>query len=552
MTVVRRTVLLIALTMLIGGPAMAQPVGTFIPAGDMSVPRRWHTATRLQNGKVLVAGCAGTTSAELYDPATRLFTPTGSMTAVRCGHSATPLADGRVLIAGGDASGRRSAEVYDPADGTFRATGDMMGDQIGHTATLLPNGNVLIAGGISSTCCLPAQVNNPELYDAVSGTFRLTGAFAGSGNIYVTGGPAISAAVALPDGRILIAGEPTSELYNPITGTFQLTGAMTTPCWGEWKPGYIGGRTVTLLTSGLVLLTGGGHEDCGRFADAELYDVVTGSFTAIGPMTRRRANHSATLLRDGIVLIAGGENSCNQVPCFGTQASAEVFDPSDRTFTAVADMSARRAAHSATLLNDGTVLIAGGYAFEFYADAQSNCCYSLSSSEVFVGATDGTLVSPDGTMIPAATQIVDTSGAVWTISATGAILRNGVQAAGGWGTQILWKSSTIYVLGTDGNWWQWAGTGWINIGTVPSATGVSPDGAMVPSVSQIIDSSGAVWTIAPDTAILRNGIQAGGGWGTKILWTKSSIYVYGTDGSWWNWTGSGWTNVGSSDPGERP
>ena len=162
----------------------------------------------------------------------------------------------------------------------------------------------------------------------------------------------------------------------------------------------------------------------------------------------------------------------------------------------------------------------------------------------------GTGVSADGTTVPAtAWQIVDDAGAVWTIGSNGAILRNGIQAAGGWGTEILWSGGSIYVYGTDSNWWQWAGTGWIKLGaTVPGATGVSPDGTMVPSVSQIIDSSGAIWTIGSNGAILRNGIQAGGGWGTKIFWSGGSIYVYGTDGSWWMWTGSGWTGVGSSLP----
>jgi hypothetical protein len=468
MSVVTRSVSLTGWLILVAAPCVAQSIGAFIPTGNMTAPRAFHTATRLYDGKVLIAGCTGTTSAEVYDPASHTFTPTGSMTAVRCRHSATLLADGRVLFAGGDS--RHSAEIYDPLSGAFTPTGDMIGVQAYHSATLLRNGRVLIAGGLASGHYGdPAQVNNPELYDPSTGTFSLTGAFAGTGNIYVNGGPAVSAAVALPDGRALIAGEPTSELYDPLINTFQLTGVMTTPCWVwgnvEYKPGYITGRTATLLTNGLVLLTGGDHEDCGRFANAEIYDVVTGTFTATGSMTRTRTNHSATLLPDGALLIAGGESYCGTY-CLSTTVSAEVFDPSRGTFTAVADMSAPRAGHTATLLNDGTVLVAGGYGFEYYLGGQSTCCYGFSSAELFVGATGpgGQVASPDGTTVPAATQIIDNSGAVWTIGSNGVILRNGVQAAGGWGSQILWRSSTIYVLGTDGNWWQWTGSGWINLG----------------------------------------------------------------------------------------
>jgi hypothetical protein len=168
----------------------------------------------------------------------------------------------------------------------------------------------------------------------------------------------------------------------------------------------------------------------------------------------------------------------------------------------------------------------------------------------------GATTSPDGTMVPTnASQIVDASGGIWTIGSNAAILRNGVQAAGGWGSKIYWKNSTIYVLGTDNNWWQWTGSGWLNVGpTTPGggSTGgtISPDGTMVPTnASQIVDASGAIWTIGSNAAILRNGVQAAGGWGSKIYWKSSTIYVLGTDNNWWQWTGSGWLNVGPTTPG---
>jgi parallel beta-helix repeat protein len=164
-----------------------------------------------------------------------------------------------------------------------------------------------------------------------------------------------------------------------------------------------------------------------------------------------------------------------------------------------------------------------------------------------------TTASPDGTMVPTtASQIVDNSGAVWTIGSNLAILRNGTSAGGGYGSRIYWKNSTIYVYGTDSNWWQWTGFAWTNVGSnLPGATAsLSPDGTMVPTTaSQIVDNSGAVWTIGSDSAILRNGTSAAGAYGSKIYWKNSTIYMYGTDGNWWQWTGSGWSNVGPTQPG---
>jgi len=172
----------------------------------------------------------------------------------------------------------------------------------------------------------------------------------------------------------------------------------------------------------------------------------------------------------------------------------------------------------------------------------------------------GAAVSPDGSTVPSSSRIVDRSSAEWTIGAGGVILRNGIQAAGGLGSTILWKNSTIYVFGTDSQWWQWTGAGWANIGAAtpggatPGVTqsAASPDGTTVPAASQIVDNEGAVWTIGSNAEILRNGVHAAYGYGSRILWTAATVYVCGTDSNWWQWTGSGWSNIGPATPNTSP
>jgi len=268
------------------------------------------------------------------------------MTAPRVFPTSTLLPnDGNVLITGGTYSlGQFSsygAELYNPATRTFTATRGKT--TVTGIATLLANDKVLITG------------NTAQLYDPVTDSFAPTGSYVGP--FYY--GPFFhpDTATLLQDGRVLIVGNAVNgdgyveheELYDPVTGTFKVTGKMHTFGFGSdiWS-----GHTATLLPDGKVLLAGGESEDFGRFSIAELYDPSTDTFTAIANMTTPRAGHTATLLPNGTVLLAGGQ------PPLST--SAEIYNPATGTFSPTGNMTTPRFRQAATLLEDGTVLMTKG------------------------------------------------------------------------------------------------------------------------------------------------------------------------------------------------
>ena len=360
---------------------IAQPAGTFTATGDMTTPRGGHTATLLTDGTVLIVG--GGASAELYDPRTGTFRATGDTTRPRGGHTATLLPDGKVLIAGGAGppslppvgSSVASAELYDPASKTFTPTGDMTVGRWGHAATLLRSGRVLIAGGYSKNAGIatdPARIS-AELYDPSTGTFTATG------NMAEPGG---QKATLLPSGKVLITGfdywadSPIHEIYDPSTSTFSLTGNQSACCE----------TTTTLLMNGNVLVSYGvGGESA---AIAELYDPASGIFTATRKTTTTYVtDHTATLLSDGNVLLAGGDWG-EVAPPILFSAGAEIYDPAKRTFGSTGGMHVNRWSHTATLLNDGRVLIAGGESFvgTFSPGSSQGRTDTLSSAELYTPA----------------------------------------------------------------------------------------------------------------------------------------------------------------------
>lgn len=161
----------------------------------------------------------------------------------------------------------------------------------------------------------------------------------------------------LPNGKVLIAGgfagsggesSPyrTAELYDPGSGTFQSIAEMS-----------IGrsGHTATLLKNGKVLIVGGWTGRYDLRGSAEIYDPAANAFTATGNLVIERAGNTATLLADGRVLIAGGEDRQEN-----KLASAEIYDPSTGKFTQTGSMADARGTHTATALTDGRVLIVGG------------------------------------------------------------------------------------------------------------------------------------------------------------------------------------------------
>jgi len=338
---------------------------------NLSSPRSFHTATLLQDGKVLVVG--GTSNAvqsfftgrvflktaEIYDPATRTWRRTGDLSAARGHHTATLLPNGKVLVVGGVGQNGvllKTAEVFNPATGTWTLTqGNLNVARAGHTATLVPvsinspTGKVLVVGGVSNGLSV---LDSAELYDQATGLWTRTS--------NLTTRRWAHTATYLPNGKVLVAGGygvsgslvlNTAELYDPATNTWTRTSGNLSAARGH--------HTATLLQDSSKVLFAGGLGAKGVLNTTELYDLLTGTFTPTsGRLNTGRWLHSATLLRSGKVLVAGG-NGDNSFGLFVTN-TAELYDAATETWTGTGSLNTGRGLHTATLLFDNKVLAAGG------------------------------------------------------------------------------------------------------------------------------------------------------------------------------------------------
>lgn len=333
------------------------PARSLSAGAPMLEPRSGHTATLLPDGKVLIAGGMRRNqdfyvSAELYDPTTGKFQPTGEMSQRRAGHIAVLLRSGKVLIAGGwvGNGGTDSAELFDPATGKFSRISPMTTRRGRPSATSLPDGDVLIAGGEQRD---NESVASAEIFRAKTLSFQATGSMHHARVSHT--------ATSLNDGRILIAGGYANsvlssvEIYDQRTGVFTETANMRT---ARCK------HTAGLLTDGRVLIAGGSDERGwnGNLSSAEIYDPKTGKFTAAASLhdARFKLPDEAVLLESGRLLVAGGSKE------------VEIFDAATGQFlVAAGQMNDARHFMSSTRLQDGTVLLAGGYPNSDQATSQT-------------------------------------------------------------------------------------------------------------------------------------------------------------------------------------
>lgn len=342
------------------GGVSSAPIGLtvtpgFLLTGSMMVARSDATATLLNNGTVLIAGGVqmGTylNEAEIYNPATGNFTATSGLNTARDLASAVLLQDGEVLIAGGQNSSGllASAELYDPNTKVFTPTGDLNLARRFAPAVLLQGGTVLIAGGYGTGGSLASA----ELYDPGSGTFTLTGS--------LNTARRLTSATLLPSGLVLFAGGvndqgggvlQSAELYNLATGSFTFTGNLVFPRYYH---------TATLLNDGSIFVTGGATStdaNAPPFPYSEVYDASAGMFSVTGELITPAYDATATLLSDGGVLVAGGElNRVSTIP----SAAAQLYDPSTGNVSLTGGLNNSRVDHTATLLPNGMVLVAGGF-----------------------------------------------------------------------------------------------------------------------------------------------------------------------------------------------
>ena len=329
-------------------PSFNTPAARWEEAGRLLIARTEHTATALEDGRVLVTGGFSDTKritlveTEIFDPTNGTSTAVGDMNIPRYGHEATLLQDGRVLVTGGQVLPGVSAplaEIFDPQTGEWTIAGPTR-ERHDHAALLLDSGKVLIAGG--KTNYPYGGATTADLFDPESGTFTPVP----TAPMPIPGGTTAQ----LEDGRIMFLGDNEKEtrgvIYSPADQSWELTPPLSfRAVEGELTP----------LADGRVLVTGG-HNFGDYLKRAELYDPASNTWSITASMNQGRAHHGTLRQDDGTILAVGGHYSGGLV----RDSSVELYDPAAEAWSLGNELLVPRTAHRALLVN-GTVLVIGGY-----------------------------------------------------------------------------------------------------------------------------------------------------------------------------------------------
>ncbi|HEY1690334.1 MAG TPA: kelch repeat-containing protein [Solirubrobacteraceae bacterium] len=366
----------------------------------MAEPRAEQTATLLQDGEVLVVGgyneggstaATSLTLAQLFDPSTRSWVQAAPALIARNDARAALLANGSVLVVGGTCAflqydlateewvceSTTTAEAYDPSSNTWNPVAAPPELQWTETLTALADGRVLLVGEFgphATNTTFGAAVYDPD-----------TDTWSSASKPLVTRSEAT--ATLMSDGDVLFAGGfhgkqlpglpvqdeytvfDSAETYDPSTNEWAMVAPMLQPRASQ---------AATLLMDGSVFVAGGdGSVDLPGvltatdvLASAETYDPTTNTWQPAAPMNLARTFQTATALPDGDVLMVGGQE-CNSEECLGygqppaagdccAASSAEVYEPSPGRWSFTAPITSGTL-HTATLLQNGEVLVAGGH-----------------------------------------------------------------------------------------------------------------------------------------------------------------------------------------------
>lgn len=333
--------------------------GTWSSVANLQGISGQNTATLLQDGRVLVTGWRpspfpGGEAAEVYDPASDTWTPQADPIAGLGILTAAPLGDGRVLFVGGTGTfGYQSSQIFDPVTNGWTRAADLNIPRYNGKVAALPDGRVLIAGGVPRSGI--ELLRDAEIYDPTSDTWTITGSMAAALPWFTM--------ATLQDGTVLAAGggydDITAEVYDPVSGAWSLAGALT---------GAEQQFTLTPLPDGRALAVGGPFTH-------HLYDPLTRTWRVTAQSHINAFFTTATLLLDGTVIVAGTNYS---------GLGSDVFDPSTETWQVTGNLvQTPRQHHSAARLNDGKVLIVGGYYEGGPCDEGTCTVYTLGSAEIF-------------------------------------------------------------------------------------------------------------------------------------------------------------------------